>query len=51
MTLEQARAILGDRAKWELTNMIKALSMFPFLNSDEDNQRLKAARIMRRSKK
>ena len=38
--LQEARNRLGDRAEWELRNMKKALSMFPILNSPEENQRL-----------
>jgi hypothetical protein len=38
--------------KWELLNIKKALSMFGgFLNSDEDNLRLEAVKIVLRGKK
>lgn len=46
MTIEKAREILGDRAKYELLNMRKALSTFPILNSDEENERLEAVEVM-----
>lgn len=49
MTLQEAKNILGDRARWELLNMKKALSMFPILNSKEENLRLEAVKIMLRS--
>jgi len=42
MTLERAIQILGDRAKWELQNMKRALSAFSLLNTDEENERLDA---------
>lgn len=31
-------------ATWELKNMIKALSMFELLNTEEENKRLHAAK-------
>lgn len=46
MTIEQAKSILGNQAEWELKHMIKALNMFSILNTPEDNQRLKAARVI-----
>jgi hypothetical protein len=49
MTLFQANEILGDRAEFELRHMVKALQLFGgFLNSPEDNQRLKAAKVVLR---
>lgn len=42
MNKEQALEILGDRAKWELLAMKKALESIPFLNTDEENERLEA---------
>ena len=46
-----ARAILGNRATWELSAMKKALTMFPILNSDEDNERLEAVKVMLKARK
>lgn len=46
MTLEQAQKILGNRAKWELQNMKKALSFMGALNSPEENERLEACKIL-----
>jgi len=46
MTKQEAQKILGDRADWELKNMLKALSMFTILNTDEENERLEAVKIM-----
>lgn len=46
MELKEAKEILGDRATWELTAMKRALSSIPFLNTDEDNQRLEAVKVM-----
>lgn len=46
MSKTKAREILGDRATWELKNMKKALSSFPILNTEEENQRLKAVKVI-----
>lgn len=46
MTIEQAKKTLGNRSEWELRHMIKALGAFPILNTPDDNERLKAARVM-----
>ena len=50
MSIDQARAIVGNRAKWELQAMRKALSMHPWLNTAEENQRLQAVRVILSSK-
>jgi len=44
--LQEARNRLGDRADWELKNMKKALSMFPILNSPEENKRLEDVKTL-----
>ena len=49
MTLDQAKAIIGNRAAWELSNMIRALSFCELLNTPEENERLKAAKIVRKA--
>lgn len=49
MNLQEAKEILGNRASWELRNMIKALNLMPIFNSEEDNLRLQAAKILLRS--
>ena len=51
MNLEEAKEILGDRATWELKNMKRALSSMPILNTDEDNQRLEAVKVMLKHRK
>jgi len=51
MNLEEAKEILGDRATWELRNMKKALTMLPILNTDEDNLRLEAVKVMLKHRK
>ena len=51
MTTVQALAIIGDRATWELRNMIKALRFFPILNTADENERLTACEIMLKSRK
>ena len=52
MTREEALEIVGDRATWELRNMIKALSngVSMFLNAPEDERRLEAARVILRER-
>ena len=49
MKIEEAKNMLGDRAKWELTAMKNALSMMPVLNTPEENQRLEAVKVMLKS--
>ena len=46
MTIEEAKKITGNQPVWALKNMIKALSMMAVLNSDEENKRLQAAKIV-----
>ena len=44
---------MKNRATYELKNMVKALSMFELLNTDEENQRLEDAKkeLRKRSNK
>lgn len=50
MTLEEAKKIVGNQPSWALNNMIKALEMFGgFMNTPEENQRLQAAKIVRKA--
>jgi len=37
---------LRTKPTWELRAIVKALSIIPFLNTDEDNERLKQAQIV-----
>jgi hypothetical protein len=47
MDIKEARELVGNRADWELRNMVKALNILPdLLNSDEDNRRLEACMII-----
>lgn len=46
MTFEQAKKIIGNQPKWAIKNMVKALSMHPWLNTPEENQRMQAAKIV-----
>lgn len=48
MNIKLAMAILGiNRTRdGDLKPMIRALSLFPILNSGEDNERLKAAKFV-----
>jgi|TARA_R110000823_G_scaffold230399_1_gene357297 hypothetical protein len=51
MTFAEAKKITGNQPRWALKNMERALSMCDLLNTPEETQRLKAARIVLRSKK
>ena len=44
---------MKNKTTWELKNMVKALSIFELLNTDEENQRLKNAKkeLRKRSNK
>lgn len=46
MTTAEAKEILGDRARWELVNMRRALNMMPILNTPEETKRLEAVNVM-----
>ena len=50
MTLIQAHGIVGNRARWELLAMRRALSMHQWLNTHEEMQRLAAVRVILRHK-
>ena len=50
MTLEQAKRIVGNQASTPLKNMVRALKMFPWLNTPEDEERLEAAKVVLRSR-
>jgi hypothetical protein len=45
MEIKEAWRVIGNQPKWAIANMVKALSMFPALNTGEENYRLKAAKI------
>jgi len=51
MDLEKAKRIVGNQATWALKNMVKALKILPRLNTPEDNERLKAAKIVLKSRR
>jgi hypothetical protein len=46
MNIQEAKNILGDRPRWELLQMKKALLFCPLLNSLEEDLRLKAVKTM-----
>jgi len=50
MTTDQARAIIGNLASWEMRAIVRALSRLQILNTPEENQRLKAARLLLKAK-
>jgi hypothetical protein len=46
MTMQEAKIIVGNRATWEMQAIRKALSMHSWLNTPEENQRLRAVRVL-----
>lgn len=50
MTLEQAKKIIGNQPRYAVKNMVKALSMHAWLNTESDKKRLEAAKIVLRNK-
>ena len=51
LTLEEAKKIVGNQPKWAVKNMVKALSMSPWLNTAEEDQRLQAGKIVLKKRK
>ena len=45
MTTVEAWKIVGNQPTWALKHMVKALEMLPSLNTEEDWERLRAAKI------
>ena len=43
-----AYALVGNQDSTSLRNMVTALSMFPFLNSEEANRKIAAAKLILR---
>ena len=50
MDIIEAKKIVGNQPSWALKNMVKALNMLPWLNTDEDKQRLEAAKVVLKSR-
>lgn len=50
MTLEEAITLVSPGDPF-LKNMVKALEMLPLLNSEEDNKRLEAAKLILKNRK
>lgn len=50
MTYEDAKKITGNQPIWALKNMVKALQMHPWLNTDIENQRLEAGLFLLKGK-
>lgn len=51
MNLIEAKQIVGNQPTWALKNMVKALNMLPRLNTEEDELRLQAAKIVLKERK
>jgi len=50
MTTQEAWKIIGNQPSWAIRNMVKALSMCQWLNTQEDKRRLEAAKIALKTK-
>ena len=46
MNKTEARKIIGNQPKWVLPNMCKALQLFPWENTPEEWDRLRALRVL-----
>lgn len=46
MTIKEAKQIVGNQPTWALKNMVRALTMFRGLNTEEENRRLEAAKVV-----
>jgi len=46
LSTADAKKIVGNQPRYALRNMVKALSMSPWLNTAADTQRLEAAKIL-----
>ena len=46
MNKKKALEIVGDKARWELRKMKKALEIMEILNTPEENERLKAIKVL-----
>lgn len=51
MTINEAKEIVGDRAKWELLHMKRALSMLGALNTQDEDRRLDAVNALLKGKR
>ncbi len=51
MTYERARALVGNQPTFALRNMVRALDLLPYLNTDADRERQVAARVILESRK
>jgi len=51
MTLSEAEKIVGrQQSTWAIANMVTALQMHPWLNTEEEEARLYAARMVLRNR-
>tara|TARA_R100000697_G_scaffold107767_1_gene122694 strand:- start:353 stop:520 length:168 start_codon:yes stop_codon:yes gene_type:complete len=50
MTKDQAWKIIGNQPKYAIKNMIKALSLHSWLNTEDQKIRLEAAKICLKTK-
>jgi hypothetical protein len=51
MSFNEYVKLLNRRPRWELLNMKKALSMMQILNTEDENNRLAAVKLLLRTKK
>lgn len=46
MTFEEAKKIIGNRPRWEIKAIVKALGFHPWLNNAAETKRLEAGKIL-----
>ena len=51
MTIDEAKRIVGNQPTYALRNMVKALNMLPYLNTEDDLRRLEAAKVVLKGRK
>ena len=51
MTYQEAKKIIGNCPRWEIKNMVKALSFYSWNNTQKENERLEAGKIILKREK
>jgi|TARA_R110002020_G_scaffold284248_1_gene499856 hypothetical protein len=51
MTLEQAQRIVGKQPRWAIKNMVFALQLAPWLNTEIENERLQAGKLILKTRR
>ena len=51
MTYQEAKKIIGNRPRWEIKNIVKALSIASWHNTQKESERLEAGKIIFKGEK